>query len=977
MACDCDDGELQAQVAKIEITPAPLDFGKVAVGGQPLRAFTISNVGNVNVTFDGLVLSGSSNEFVLASAQPTNLIPKEDLQINVVYEPTNVGLDTATLTLVASDQTEPHVVEILGEGVQGGAAVRHDGEACDDVEGSLSFGSTRPGSTVERTLIVEAEGSAALTVYSVVMAQGSSPEFTVEALGAERVLQPGETLELSATYTPNDGGPDAGSIVITTDAPGNPGLTVPVCGQGVAPAVCGRPNPMDLGALAVGQTKSGTLTLESCGGEAVTLSAVQIAMDAQHMSDAGFTITNLPSLPVTLQPGETADVEVQFTAAQLGGVQGWVAVDSDATNNPTTWMTLIARGAMPCDLQVAPNSLNFTGVAQGSTLDKQVLVVNNGSSDCSVNRIEVGSGAPLFTTTASPQTVASGASMLIEVQYAPTGAGPDMGTLEVEEGGVTRTVDLLGNPDFGDECVVEVQPPFVNFGGVPPGEVRSRGAEVINISTEICTLSGVGLTPGSSPELTNNSPRLGLIIPGRSKQVAVTYQPTGAGVARGELEVTTRALGGGSTPVTTLVPIFGTSGASNIRVDPTDLPFGDQLGLSTLVFTIYAIGANPVTITALDWTTPDSEFSVQSPPTMPFTMQPGDTQAITVQYNPADMNGDTGIVTVRSDDPVNSAIDVTATGGREVVPLAAGRYLYYWEIPSVRGGDIMRLPLQGATTPSPWWGPRTGRACAGCHSVSPDGRYVAVIEASSFRMVDTTTDIALALPNSAIAPNYITWRPNVLAQPSYQYAYDDGSNISIASLWQGTLRELQGANDPNFVETMATWGPDGKIAFVRGTVGTQSSSGGGFGLEGPADLYVVDQNGGAATPVLGASTNLATGAHYYPAFSPDGRWIAYTYSASSLGTLAAADATIRMVSADNSGTVLDLPALNAGDGANSYSTWSVNGEFMSFSSNRSGGAGDWDIYISEIDPVTGDASAAVNLTVANGPGFDHSAQWSP
>ncbi len=977
VACDCDDGGLQAQTAQIEITPIPLDFGKVAVGGQPLRAFKISNIGNVNVAFESMVLTSETGEFVLASVPPTNLIPKDDIQINVVYEPTNVGQDTAILTVVASDRTEPHIAQIMGEGVQGGAAVRHNGEACEGIEGSLSFGSTRPGNTVERTFTVEAEGSAALTVYSVVMDQGSSPEFTVEALTEQRVLQPGETLELTATYTPGDGGPDSGTIVITTDAPDSPSLQVPVCGQGVAPAVCGRPNPLDLGALAVGQSRSGTLTLESCGGEAVTLTAVQIAMDAQHMSEAGFTITTPPSLPVTLQPGETTDVQVEFTASQLGGAQGWLAVDSDATNNPTTWMTLIARGAMPCDLQVAPASLNFTGVAQGSNQDKQVLLVNNGSSDCTVNRIEIGSGAPLFSTNTAPQTVASGASLLIEVVYSPTGTGPDMGTLEVEEGGVTRTVDLLGNPDFSDECVVEVQPPFVNFGGVPPGETRSRGAEVINISDELCTLSGAGLTSGSSPKLTNNSPRLGLILPGRSKQIAVTYQPTGPGVARGNLEITTRALGGGSMSTTTLVPIFGTSGASNIRVDPTDLPFGDQLGLSTLVFTIYATGANPVTVTALDWTTPDSEFSVQGAPTMPFTLQAGGTQVVTVQYNPADMDGDTAILTVRSNDPVSPAIDVTATGGREVVPLAAGRYLYYWEIPSVRGGDIMRLPLQGATTPSPWWGPRTGRSCAGCHSVSPDGRYVAIIEGPSFRMVDTTTDIALSLPNSTIAPNYITWRPNVLAQPAYQYAYDDGSNISIASLWQGTLRELQGANDPAFVETMASWGSNGKIAFVRGTVGTQSSSGGGFGLEGPADLYVVDENGGTPTAMLGASTNLMSGSNYYPSVSPNGMWIAYTHSPSGTGTLAAADATIRMVSSANNGTVLTLPALNAGDGANSYPTWSVNGEFMSFSSNRSGGAGDWDIYISEINPTTGDASAAVNLTVANGPGFDHSAQWSP
>lgn len=978
VACDCDDSQLQTQIAALELEPNPLEFGEVPVGGQPLRAFTLRNAGDVPVDVTALEVTSETGEFVLASAAVERLVPREEVQINVIYAPVDVGDDTATITIVASDQTEPHTAEITGTGVQGGLTASHDGEACDGAEGSMSFGATRPGRTVERTITLEAAGSAPVTVFSAVMDSGSSPEFTVEDTNGDRVLQPGEQLTLTATYGPTDGGPDSGVVVITTDAPDASSVRIPVCGTGVAPAVCGRPNPLDLGALAVNQTKAGTLTLESCGGEAVIISAVGIAMDAQHMSDPGFNVSRAPaSLPVTLQPGETTDMEVEFTANQLGGAQAWVAVESDALNKPTTWMPVVARGAMPCDLQVAPGQLVYTNVAQGSREDKQVLVVNNGASACSVTRIEI-TGDASFTTTTQPQMIASGGSMLVEVGYAPTAAGPHMATLEIEEGGVPRQVDLLGNPELPDDCVVEVRPPFINFGAVAPGTVRSRGAEVVNIGDEACTLRGAELAPGSSPDFTNTSPNLGIILPGRSEQIAVTYTPSNPGVASGTLEVETKKLGPGNPSTFTSVPLLATSAATGIRVDPTDLPFGDVLGLTTMTFTIYAIGANPVTVTGLDWTTPDPEFSLQTPPTLPLTLQPGSTQNVTVAYNPADTTGDTAILTVRSDDPANAAIEVTTTGGREVVPLEAGRYLYYWEIPTPLGGDIMRLPLQGSTTPSPWWGPRTGKSCAGCHSVSPDGRYVAVIEGPSFRMVDTTTDIALALPNSAISPNYITWRPNVLAQPAYQYAYDDGQNISIASLWQGTLRELQGANDPNYIETMPSWGSNGQIVYVRAnpSSGTQTNNG-GFGVNGAADLMMVDENGGTPVAIQGASTNLTSGSNYYPAVSPNGQWIAYTYSAAGAGTLAAADATIRMASTANNGTILDLPQLNAGGGANSYPTWSVNGEYVSFSSNRAGGAGDWDIYISPVDPMTGQAGPAANLTVANGPGFDHAAQWSP
>jgi Tol biopolymer transport system component len=112
-------------------------------------------------------------------------------------------------------------------------------------------------------------------------------------------------------------------------------------------------------------------------------------------------------------------------------------------------------------------------------------------------------------------------------------------------------------------------------------------------------------------------------------------------------------------------------------------------------------------------------------------------------------------------------------------------------------------------------------------------------------------------------------------------------------------------------------------------------------------------------------------------YSPNSRWIAITQSRSAQSTIAATDATLKLIRSDGSGLVLDLATLNAGGGANSFPNWSRDGAFLSFSSNRSGGQGDWDIYVAPIDPITGADSAARNLVEANTSAFEHSAQWSP
>ena len=72
----------------------------------------------------------------------------------------------------------------------------------------------------------------------------------------------------------------------------------------------------------------------------------------------------------------------------------------------------------------------------------------------------------------------------------------------------------------------------------------------------------------------------------------------------------------------------------------------------------------------------------------------------------------------------------------------------------------------------------------------------------------------------------------------------------------------------------------------------------------------------------------------------------------------------------------NVAALNAG-GASSFPTWSHDGAFISFSSNRAGGLGGWDIWFAPIDPLTAVPGAAVNLREANTADFDHVARWSP
>jgi hypothetical protein len=286
------------------------------------------------------------------------------------------------------------------------------------------------------------------------------------------------------------------------------------------------------------------------------------------------------------------------------------------------------------------------------------------------------------------------------------------------------------------------------------------------------------------------------------------------------------------------------------------------------------------------------------------------------------------------------------------------------------------------TAPAPYWGPRTGKKCAGCHNISPDGRYLAVTELGTFKMIDTQSDIAIPLP-SQYHVNFLSFKPDITTTPIYEFAYDDGSDIHLASIFGGEIGKLPGADTSTYLEMMPTWGSSGMIAFARGTMtaGNNNSSsdpnnGGGWGLTGPSDVMLIPEAGGTAVPLNGASGNGF--GNYYPSFSPNGKWIAFTQSQSAGSTIGAMDSTLVLAPADNSGSISQLPRMNAPGIACSFPTWAVDGTFLSFSSlDRPGGSGDWDIWYAPIDPNTGADGPPMPLSQANTPKFEHAAHWSP
>ena len=242
--------------------------------------------------------------------------------------------------------------------------------------------------------------------------------------------------------------------------------------------------------------------------------------------------------------------------------------------------------------------------------------------------------------------------------------------------------------------------------------------------------------------------------------------------------------------------------------------------------------------------------------------------------------------------------------------------------------------------------------------VSPDGRYVA----TTLNPTDYDSPPGLGPSNYYVA-NFTDYR-------FLQVFYPTRGILSWYSRETGRLQPLPGADDPRFVQTNATWSPDGAyLVFARAEaedanpVGAPLAKFANDPSERPIqyDLYRIPFRGGlggTAEPMDGASRNGMS--NTFPKVSPDGRWIVFVQCRN--GLLMRPDSQLYIVPAAG-GAARRMKCNTAR--MNSWHSFSPNGRWLVFSSKARSPY--TQMYLTHIDEDGNDSPAILidNSTAAN------------
>jgi WD40-like Beta Propeller Repeat len=300
-----------------------------------------------------------------------------------------------------------------------------------------------------------------------------------------------------------------------------------------------------------------------------------------------------------------------------------------------------------------------------------------------------------------------------------------------------------------------------------------------------------------------------------------------------------------------------------------------------------------------------------------------------------------------------------------VAPVEAPGKIVYWSLPKndtstglIRGFGIGEEGVIDVLQPAQVAARNLQAQCIGCHAATPDGNAVAFsVGPNDYKdsIASILTADVGAVP-SLVSPAALATMSALQGVPAFSKAHWSAGDRTILLSDTGTLHavgldtnqsvelarggDMQGASVPS-------WSHDGENIVYTSSAGIIDAR----PDNGPMDLRIVpyaNGKGGTSTKLVGASDDAFN--EYYPAYSPDDKYVAFSRVPSGQGSYDAAPAEVFVVpSIGGTATRLnanDAPACTNQKSpglTNSWPKWSpsaqtVNGKtyyFLTFSSRRS------------------------------------------
>ncbi|MCC7383023.1 MAG: choice-of-anchor D domain-containing protein [Deltaproteobacteria bacterium] len=627
----CEEGNAIGRLTPlIEVEPTALAFGQVPLGATRRLTVAVRNPGTAALEIAAI----DATMPFRAAITETSLRPGGSAQIEVVYGATAEGQAAGQLLIHSNADEQPVVtVSLSGEGVAGYVEVDPK---------SIDLRNTTVGGSRGAEIVAINRGLAPISGRIVPLGFLRIEHFALTGLasfeaGPYGVAARGEA-RFALDYRPREIGDDNGRILFETCGDGC-GVEVEVLASGVSAAIRIEPPELDFGEVGLGDVRSGAVTIHNDGAVAVEVRTLRVA------GSADATAMTARPLPAMLDARSSLAISVDYRPTAATELNAQLIIETGDPGLPRAVISLQGHGIGP-RFEIQPEQISFGVQTQVATHRRAFLMLNAGSSEVRVERIEL-SGDSVFALASVPGLpvrMRSGESIAPYVTFTPPGAVAQYNAvLSITTDDPARsTVTVPVSGGFADRtCELDIAPGRVNFGLLPVGYSRRKTVTLSNMGGDPCHLVSGDFRAPADPTITPIGATFPLdLSPGQSTQLTFEYRPTQMVESKSTYQLTT------DDPVAPerLLSLVGSAkGYDDLLVIPSSVDFGaipPGCSIRDRRITVLNAGVLSAQIDAVTLTSTTTDISFVSQPQPPVDLASGGSWTTGLTYTPRNVGVD-------------------------------------------------------------------------------------------------------------------------------------------------------------------------------------------------------------------------------------------------------------------------------------------------------------------------------------------------
>ena len=486
-----------------------LNFGNVRINNTKSFALHYSNTGDDTLVLTANPTINGTGFTITQQPHSLSLAPGQSDSVVIRFAPMSKILYSASISFSAADGVTISSANMIGYGI---------GPTFSSAS-LLVVGSIRVNKTLTSSVQFRNAGTDTLHISAVTLTPSGS-KFTVVSF--DPFVLPNSLGTVHISYSPTAETNDTALIHFSTDDASNLSPIDTVIGFGTLPHMALADfnktpslDTVDFGTIRVYDVQERPFVIQNAGS------------DALHVTS--FTAGPAPFYTKTgvdsVKAGSSDFVVAKFSPTTAGTFTGSLTIGGDDPKTPTS--TVYLKGtAINSSMIIRPATVDFGTIRVNSMLLDTITLSNSSTTPIKILGYTLdGFGGIFNVVDSSAKTVPANGSAHVVVSFSPPSTLCYTGTLTLKTDESTAPVRTIGVTGCGEQGVLSMNPPNIDFLDVDSGKSSRQTAEFHN--TGVVPLKISSITFSGSSDFSYSSSGLPVtIIPGGFLPLDVIFTPT-------------------------------------------------------------------------------------------------------------------------------------------------------------------------------------------------------------------------------------------------------------------------------------------------------------------------------------------------------------------------------------------------------------------------------------------------------------------